>query len=687
MKNKFFFIVLLFFSDALFAQVSNPLLQKRFEYWMERNQTENVDLTQIQEIWEYHLENPLNLNTIQKEDLASLDLLSDIQINDLMEHRTKYGPLLSLFELQTLATWDTSFIQLILPFVTLDERTDNSPLTLYELTQKGKIEAITRFQHPVENTFSPTISNSNNSSTSYEGNGDYYLTRIRYTYQQRVSFGITAEKDVGEPFFNKINKNGFDFYSSHLQVKAGKRLKNLLFGDYHVQIGQGLNCWTSFALGKSLELTTTKKNAQVIRPHTSTEENRFLRGFASEVAFKKFSLLVFASNNQKDASLNSDSSNQISSVLTTGYHRTKSELARKDRLKENVLGAYLRYDLGTLHVGLASVFMHYSPSINSKVISYNQFDFRGVGYQSTSVDYSYTYRNLLVFGEFSYVDFSKKIAFLQGLMLALDSKNSVSLLYRNYDKGYETRYNAGFSEGNTVQNETGLYVAFTSLFAKYWSLQAYSDFFKFPWLKQQVSLPSKGLENCMQITWKPSKTLEFYVRCRSQIKEQNSSLITADLKFLTTVNQTNLRFNLMYKMTDLLEIRSRLEGVSISRMDKQKETGLLFFQDVNLTSKNKKSDLILRFVLFDTDSYASRIYSFESSPTYQYSSPAFYGKGIRAYLLYRLTFWKRLDCWIKVGNTIFQKVGQVSTSNEQFLSGDKRELNIQVRWKFSGKKC
>ena len=679
MKNKFFFIILLFYSDVLLAQVSSPILQKRFEYWMERNQTENIDLTQIQEIWEYHLENPLNLNTVQKEDLTSLDLLSDIQIKELMEHRTKHGPLLTLFELQTLPTWDTSFIQLILPFITIEERSETPPISWFELSRKGKIETITRFQHPLDKSDNDVYPQ--NVSTKFLGNNAYYLTRIRYTYQQRVSLGITAEKDVGEPFFNNINKNGFDFYSSHLQVKVGKRLKNMIFGDYHVQIGQGLNCWTSFALGKSLDLTTCKKNAQVIRPHTSTEENRFFRGFASEFGYKRFTLLVFASRHRKDASLYSDSSNQISSVLTSGYHRTESEVARKDILKETTLGGYLRYDLGTLHVGLASVFFHYTPSINQKVTSYNQFDFRGKQYQSTSVDYSYTYRNLLVFGEFSYVDFSKKTAFLQGVMLALDSKNSVSLLYRNYDKGYETRYNAGFSEGNTVQNENGLYVAFASVFAKYWSLQAYSDFFRFPWLKQQVSLPSKGIENCMQITWKPSKTLEFYVRYRSQIKEQNSSLITEDLKFLTAVNQSNLRFNLTYKITDLLEIRSRLEGVSVTRLDKQKETGLLFFQDVNLTSKNKKSDFILRFVLFDTDSYASRLYSFESSPTYQYSSPAFYGKGIRAYLLFRLTFWKRLDCWFKIGDTHYLTKDNPSSDLNQIIATQKKEINIQLRWK------
>ena len=107
----------------------------------------------------------------------------------------------------------------------------------------------------------------------------------------------------------------------------------------------------------------------------------------------------------------------------------------------------------------------------------------------------------------------------------------------------------------------------------------------------------------------------------------------------------------------------------------------MFFQDVNLTSKSKKSDFILRFVLFDTDSYASRIYSFESSPTYQYSSPAFYGKGIRAYLLFRLTFWKRLDCWFKIGDTHYLTKYNPNSDLNQIIATQKKEINIQLRWK------
>jgi hypothetical protein len=287
----------------------------------------------------------------------------------------------------------------------------------------------------------------------------------------------------------------------------------------------------------------------------------------------------------------------------------------------------------------------------------------------------------LAFGEVSTINFTNKIALLQGLILALDAKNSFSLLFRNYGKGYETTYNAGFSEGSTVQNEKGFYIAFTSMFAKKWNLQVYSDFFQFPWLKQQVSLPSKGVENCLQITWKPSKTLECYVRYRNQWKEQNSSELTDGLKVLTNLNASNLRGHLSYKINDMLEIRARLEGVLIARGDKSPEKGMLFYQDINIMSKNKNRDYILRFILFDTDSYASRIYSFESSPTYQFSSPAFYGKGIRAYVLVHLTFWKRLDCWVKVGDTRYVTTNSNSIDLNHLIETQKKEINIQLRWK------
>lgn len=658
------FLLLCFYGNA---QQIPTILQYHIEFWMEKHTSDNLDLTQLQENWEYYLEHPLNLNSASKEEFSQLDLLTDLQINEVILHREKLGKFLSLYELQTLTTWDSSLIQLILPFIQIDDLSEQPPLTWYELSRNGKFEGLTRIQHPMEQT-----------KNDYLGNSDYYLTKIRYTYQQRISIGLTAEKDAGEPFLKHVNKNGFDFYSFHANIKGGKYLKNVLIGDYHIQVGQGLNCWTSFALGKTLELTTSKKNAKFIRPHTSTDENRFFRGTALDFSYRKFSLLLFNSYNKKDALID-DSLHQTSSFLVAGYHRTISEIDRKDKLKEKVIGSYLRYDIGTFHLGIASIYTQLSSFYNKKTNSYNQFDFRGDNLLSSSVDYSYSIKNVLLFGEYVYVDFSRKSAFLSGVMLALDSKTSLSVVYRNYDKAYQTFYNAGFSEGNSVQNEKGVYLAISIKPMSSWNIQAYFDVFQYPWLKYQVNLPSKGLEQMLQLTYKPNKKLESYFRFRVQMKEQNTTRLSEGLDQLVSVYQNNIRFNFTYQLNNSWLLRSRIEGVEVLREDKYKEMGMLFYQDVGYEFSSKKMECIARFVLFDTDSYATRIYSYESNPSYQYSSLAFFGKGTKAYVLVRCSLWRKLDCWLKFGlTTTFQQT--IVAALDPILSNAKREINLQFRW-------
>ena len=646
-----------FFHIVSFGQASEQIIQKRLEFWMEKNQLENPDFTQIQENWEYYLVHPLNINKAKKEELELLDLLNELQINELILHREKLGDFLSIYELQTLETWDNQLIELVYPFLTMDGSENSAPLSWHALKKEGKLEGLTRYIHPIHST---------ETATNFVGSSDYCLTKIRYSYHNRLSIGFTCEKDIGEPFFKEVNKNGFDFYSGHFALKGGKFIKNVLLGDYHVQLGQGLNFWTSYAIGKSLDIVTIKKNAQLLRPHTSTEESRFLRGGAIEIGYKRCSILLFASHDQKDAS--SSDTNFVSSILLSGYHRSPSELERKDKMIESIVGCYLNYTRGTFHFGIASVYTHFNPLFSKPLKPYNVFDFRGEKMQSTSADYSFTFRNMLLFGEVSYVDFSKKTANLHGLLIALDHRVSLSFLYRNYDKSYETRYNAGFSETNAVQNENGLYAGIQIKPNSSWNIQAYSDFFQFPWLRYQVNAPSKGLENIAQLTYRPNKKLECYFRFRNQMKEINSVLLSTGSKSLVEQSQQNVRLNLDYQLTETIELHSRVELIRLERQDKPLENGSLFYQDIRYKPKSMPIVYTFRYLLFDTDSYASRMYAYEATPTYQYVCPAYFGKGNKAYLLVKYTLFSKFDFWIRLSAT-------------ELLINRKNEINLQFRWR------
>ncbi|MBK8472078.1 MAG: hypothetical protein IPL33_07835 [Sphingobacteriales bacterium] len=54
--------------------------------------------------------------------------------------------------------------------------------------------------------------------------------RYRYKYGNKISYGITAEKDPGEPFFKGANAQGFDFYSAHLYLRDIGIFKHIALG-------------------------------------------------------------------------------------------------------------------------------------------------------------------------------------------------------------------------------------------------------------------------------------------------------------------------------------------------------------------------------------------------------------------------------------------------------------------------
>ena len=65
--------------------------------------------------------------------------------------------------------------------------------------------------------------------------------------------GLIGEKDSGESFTWNQKSKGFDFYSAYIQVKDRGPLKNLIFGDYRLQMGQGLVYGSGYAPGKGRE--------------------------------------------------------------------------------------------------------------------------------------------------------------------------------------------------------------------------------------------------------------------------------------------------------------------------------------------------------------------------------------------------------------------------------------------------
>lgn len=686
------YITVLFCLTAwgMHAQISkDEIIQQRVEFISEQLESESLDLTNVVEQLEYYYEHPLNLNSATQEDLEELLLLSEIQINDLLLHRKVYGKLISIYELQSLEYWDLETIRLVLPFVKVDDKLDQLHVGLKEAFQQGKFEAYFRYQTILEDKAGyedvpDSVLNSSNSY--YRGNPDRYYTRLRFSYRTNLSIGVTAEKDPGEEFFKGSQaKTGFDFYSAHAFYKGGKYLRAVALGDYQVQIGQGLNLWSGYAFGKTADVTNVKRTARSLKPYTSVDETRFLRGAAVELGAGKFAWTNFASIKGVDATLIADSLVEeqefVSSINLTGLHRTNSELARKNALTEMIYGSNLRYHKRNLSLGAAAVYQGYNVNYNRDTLPYNQFDFRGKSTMGISADYSWVLKNFNFFGEVSHTTYSGKFAQLHGVLFSLDSRASMAVIYRNYNRAYQTFYNNGFSEGSRTQNEKGVYAGLKIKFTQAFTVNTYADFFEFPWLKYQVDAPSRGNEFMIQPSYRPNRSLEVYARYRQQVRQKNSRDSDGTVTGIEDVTQRNYRINFNYKISEDFRLKSRIEYVTIHRASNTPEDGIILTQDIQYQPKSSPIDISLRYALFDTDSYDSRIYTYENNALYVFSVPSYYYQGSRAYVLVRYTFLRRFDLWARYGVNIYANRDSLGSGAEEISTNTRTDITVQLRVK------
>ena len=686
-------IFFIFLAVSASGQTKSEVIQQRMEFIAEEFETEEISLEDVFDNLSNYYDNPLNLNSASKEELEQLLLLSDIQINELLVYREKIGSLKTIYELLEFQFWSNQTVENILPFVKiskLDE--EKKKVTLSEMLKDMKSEAMFRWIRGIEEKAAyadVTDEEREQSNSYYWGSPDRLYSRFRFRYKTSLSMGITMEKDPGEQIFGQTQPKGFDFYSAHVFYSGKKFVRKIAVGDYHFEMGQGLAFWSGYAFGKTADALLIRKNGRGLSPYASVDETRFLRGAAAELGVKNWSLTVFASQKYVNGniavitdSLEGDEARLASSVNLSGLHRTTSEITRKNSLQETILGSYLKYQTRSLQFGFGAVQQMYDVPLERDLRPYNQFEFRGNQLLNLSADYSYVLKNLNVFGEIARSSTSGGLAIIQGATLAIDNKASVSVLYRNYAKDYHTFYSRGFGERSRTINEEGLFIGTKFNFNKYWNMNVYADIFKFPWLVFRIDKPSVGHEVLGQLSYRPSAKIEMYLRIREQSRMQNSRNYEGTIRPIEEVVQRNFRFNFNYKFTSSLQWKTRVELVTVSRPSMPFEKGFVLAQDLVFRPTKFPVDVSVRYALFDTDSFDTRLYLFESNLLNVFSIPAYFNEGSRYYILLKYEYKKNVELWLRYAAFVYANQTTLGTGPERIDGSTRSEVGVQLRVRF-----
>lgn len=649
-----------------------------------------LDYTDLLDDLNYYLQHPINLNNTSADELRKLILLNDVLINNLIEHIRKNGKLLTLYELQSVSGFDNEIIYKILPYVYVSADVSKRHFTFKEMMDNSSNQIFIRYQRVLEEQegFSPISDSALAASPNsrYLGSADKLFFKYRYTYYTNVSVGITAEKDAGEEFLQGSQKNGFDFYSAHAYYKGLGLIRAVAVGDYQAQFGQGLTFWSGLGFGKSSDAVGVKKNGVGLKPYTSVGESMFMRGAAATLGYKDWELTMFYSNKKIDGNIMATDSvtseiQYISSIQISGLHSTPNEIADKESIGEEILGGHFAYKNKRINIGATALKSNYSASLQRSIVPYNQFEFNGKENTNIGFDYSYVFRNFNIFGEVGQSENGGR-ALMTGALISLDQKLALSVVYRNYEKDYQALYASAFSENSKIANEKGIFVGVLLKPSKAFTVTAYLDNVKFPWLKYRVDAPSATLDYLLQVNYKPSKKLEMYVRYRQADKELNNSDEDDIIDITSNTLKQNYRFNASYKVSPSFTLKSRIEVTDYQIGNEQTDHGYIIYQDVAFKKMKAPYTINFRYAIFDANSYDARMYSYESDVLYAYSIPGFYNKGTRFYVNFKYRVSRNIDVWLRFAQTYYSNIDVISSGLSQINGRTKSEVKAQMRIKF-----
>ena len=138
----------------------------------------------------------------------------------------------------------------------------------------------------------------------------------------------------------------------------------------------------------------------------------------------------------------------------------------------------------------------------------------------------------------------------------------------------------------------------------------------------------------------------------------------------------------VYAVSPSFSFKNRVEIAKYKVGNEATQNGYLVYQDVSYKQMKSPITFSIRYCLFDTETYDSRIYAFENEVLYAYSIPSFYYKGSRAYVLVKYRVNRHIDLWLRIAQTYYANKNVIGSGLTEIKGNKKTDVSAQVRFKF-----
>lgn len=615
-------------------------------------------------------ESPLDLNQLTLADLQRIPFLNEFQRRHFLLYRHGlHRGFEDLSQIKEIPGWDAQTIELVWPL--LAAKRQEQKLSLRQLLSRGKSEFALGYDRALQSKagYSDTV------TAPYRGKPFRTSIRARHKYSDDLSLGFSAEKDRGEPFFDKQIR-GYDSYSMHLLLRQRGPIETLVLGDYKLSMGYGLaiNQGSFMGLGYSQGRAGNR-----LRQHYSTAEGYSLRGAATTLRADRWSLTTFVAHDRVDASINSQG--LITSLSQTGMHRSDSELRRRRAATMNSYGLSAEYSSNRFLFGINLLQYNWAKRRLLKAtgatdhVSLRQLD--RFGHLTIHYEYLYGQGEWRLFGESARAS-NAALATINGMELNTARWGRYFFVQRYMAAHYWSYYGGALAHYSRPGNEWGFFLRGEWQLPFRLQLLAYADRYGSPEPRYGRKEKSDALSLNGELQYRATRSLNFALRYRHN-SERNY------------LNNRSLRLRVRYQITsgwnallqgqissdkrfdsDATAWKSPLHGKSMGLRVDREGLGLLSKASLSLS-------------LFDADNYYNRHYISEANVPYAYPTSFVYGKGVRLGFYLRSKLGERWQLEAKLRHEIQSDALHIGSGNEQIAGNRLSELFLLLRYRISYK--
>jgi len=613
----------------------------------------------------------ININDLPPEVAFSILKMSDYQYYQLQKYIAENGFLVTVYELASVEGFSIEYVQQLEPYI-ITAAVKEQKRTFKSLFKRPKHKLLIRFAQVLE----PKAGYDKNRNTHYVGTPQQYVFRYNFSASEHITLGVAGKKNAGEEFFKGYQKQGFGFYSFHLQVKNIGILQSVIVGDYRLHFGQGIIMGSGFLSSGSGEI---RKTGAVQRPVTAMSQSDFLRGVTVRLGTYKFSGAIFYGHRFFDGNIVEVEPDVFAfegAISNTGLHRTETELNKRNALFNRVYGAHFQAHLKTFKFGAQITRTEFSLPVLPSSRPYQHFDFSGTGFCNVSVDYQVLIKHHILFGEFA-ASSTSGFGLLQGAIFRIDPRMKLSALIRHFSKKFVALDGKPYSKNSKLNNETGLLLTSEIILSKRVNMVLLFDMYQFHWLRYLIDKPLPQLDASLRFDIAIARNCAFLLRYTYKTRAKNFREETVYNQTFET-QQHRLRAILSCTFLQFLQLKSEVSGVYNRNAHKKEHLfGVLAYQDAGVNISKIGLDLKLRFALFDTDTYDERLYAYENDLSYTFTINSYYYRGCKSYFIIK---WKskRFEIQGKISRLLFFNRHQIGSGLELIDAPHKTEVKVQV---------